>query len=194
MKPKHAHNSGYGHPNATFDPSTHNSIERPTHCCLKIPDPPSFREKRSAKSGPLWLLQPYHGSAEGGLGASLRRHNANIVYILDPHPPIGVTIENGWHSSSNVLANYWRTRHQIFQLGISWKNRIHRTMDEPGTYVYEFTILYDFEHHLMTGTAYRLVQVLSVLLGSVARAFCTIWLQIHVLNIKICKFKFRPKF
>jgi len=47
-------------------------------------------------------------------------------------------------------------------------------MDEPGTYVHEFAILYDFEHHLMTGTAYRLVQVLSVLLGSVARAFCTI--------------------
>ena len=37
---KHAHSSGFAHPTATFDPSIHISIERPTHCCQKTPNPP----------------------------------------------------------------------------------------------------------------------------------------------------------
>ena len=71
---KHAHSSCFAHPTATFDPSIHISIERPTHWCQNIPNPPPIGtrtcpgKKRFARSGPPWLLQPFEVVRRGGIG------------------------------------------------------------------------------------------------------------------------------
>ena len=71
---KHAHSSCFAHPTATFDPSIHISIERPTHWCQNIPNPPPIGtrtcpgKKRFARSGPPWLLQPFEVVHRGGIG------------------------------------------------------------------------------------------------------------------------------
>jgi hypothetical protein len=71
---EHAHSSRFAHPTAPFDPSIHISIERPTHWCQNIPNPPLIGtrtcpgKKRFARSGPPWLLQPFEVVHRGGIG------------------------------------------------------------------------------------------------------------------------------
>ena len=75
---KHAHSSRFAHPTATFDPSIHISIERPTHWCQNIPNPPPIGtrtwrgKKRFARSGPPWLLQPFEVGHRDGDWAFFR--------------------------------------------------------------------------------------------------------------------------
>ena len=70
---KHAHSSGFAHPTATFDPSIHISIERPTHCCQKRQIPPrgtpefAHARKVSPKSAYLGCCSHIIGPPRGYL-------------------------------------------------------------------------------------------------------------------------------